>query len=162
MTPLVKLPQGYGDEQIAELAEFLGNYPEIPFFVRPGYEFELQYAGANISAQAYAGAFQRIVDGLRDPSILTLENPRVIEGVGDNTAFVFSSASVNTPFDLWLEYYPGNDYVDWLGLLPLLCRVSSCECRRVSICRPYGSPNYGGRSRVRAHGSRESEPSSIE
>ncbi len=109
-----EIAAGDWDDQIAELAEFLDNYRDIPFFIRPGYEFELQYRDAGVSAQDYVGAFQRIVDGFNNPSILNVDPPLTLDSF-ENIAFVYSSASVNTPFNAWEDYYPGNDYVDWVG-----------------------------------------------
>ncbi|MCM2679654.1 glycosyl hydrolase [Echinimonas agarilytica] len=96
------IAQGERDHIIAELAEFLAIYPNIKFFIRPGYEFEFQYQQQGVSSQDYIGAFQRIVSGLREA------------GVG-NFVSVYSGASAFTSIDNWQQYYPGDDYVDWLG-----------------------------------------------
>lgn len=99
--------EGKRDHLIRELAEFINQYPNVAFFIRPGYEFDLQYLNAGISPEVYRSAFRRIVDILRE------------EGA-TNFATVFSSAHVTgTLFTAklvnWKTFYPGNDYVDWLG-----------------------------------------------
>ena len=101
---------GASDGTIRELARFLNLYSDIPFFIRPGFEFDYQYKYGNpsISAASYRAAYRRIIDVLRE------------EGV-ENFTSVFSSAGMREGFNIasyndWVEYYPGNDYVDWLGV----------------------------------------------
>ncbi len=99
---------GGGDALIRELAEFMNQYDHIPFFLRPGYEFDFQYMGNGITAEQYRAAYRRIIDVLRDNQVdnfTSVFSAAVIDGVGGNTA----------RYEDWVAYYPGNDYVDWIG-----------------------------------------------
>ncbi len=96
------IAQGKRDDLIQEIAEFLAEYSHIPFFIRPGYEFDYQYQNIGVSAKDYRLAFQRIVDQLRMSKL-------------ENFATVFSSSHFTTGYGNWVDYYPGNDYVDWIG-----------------------------------------------
>lgn len=73
-----------------------------PIYLRIGYEFD--GAHNQMEPAAYVKAFRRIVDLIR------------AEGA-DNVAFVWHSAGAPTykgyPLSAW---YPGNDYVDWVGI----------------------------------------------
>ena len=97
-----RILNGVNDAQIAELAAFMNEFSNVAFFLRPGYEFDLQYIEAGVLPADYSAAFRRIVDGLRDAGT-------------NNFATVFSSARVTTPENLWQASYPGDDYVDWIG-----------------------------------------------
>ncbi len=101
------IAEGKVDDQIVRLANFIKRYPDIAFFIRPGYEFDYQYKNNGIRPGTYRAAFRRIVDILREQGV-------------ENAAYVFSSAHVRgsvflAKYSDWASYYPGNDYVDWLG-----------------------------------------------
>ena len=97
-----RVANGELDVQIAELADFLLDYQHVPFFVRPGYEFDLQYRDIGVTPEEYIAAYRRIIDGLRNAGV-------------DNFAAVFSSGDPFTNITSWFDYYPGEDYVDWIG-----------------------------------------------
>lgn len=75
---------------------------ERPIYLRIGYEFDGIHN--QMQPQAYVKAYQRIVDIIRS------------EGV-NNIAFVWHSYAAPTyngyPLSAW---YPGDDYVDWVGI----------------------------------------------
>ena len=97
-----EIAAGKFDTQIREIAAFIKSYPHIAFMVRPGYEFDGQYQRAGVEAKDYIGAFRRVGDLFKEEKL-------------NNVALVFSSESPNTEVSLWESFYPGNDYVDWIG-----------------------------------------------
>ncbi|GGA87733.1 hypothetical protein GCM10011369_32260 [Neiella marina] len=99
---VASIASGSRDYLIDEVVAFVGQHPEIPFFIRPGYEFEYQYRDAGVSAESYVQAFQRIVTAFKEAGL-------------SNISFVFSAASVFTDLAEWQNFYPGDGYVDWVG-----------------------------------------------
>lgn len=88
------------DHLIRELANFLEEFSHVPFLIRIGYEFDGPWNGYD--PESFQIAWRRIVDGLRKAG-------------PDNFATVMASSSMSTPREVWDSYYPGDDYVDWLG-----------------------------------------------
>ena len=91
---------GASDDLIEELGDFLIEFSDFPFLIRIGYEFDGPWNGYD--ATNYKASFIRIVDQL---------NARGIE----NYATVMASSSMFVEQSVWESYYPGDDYVDWLG-----------------------------------------------
>ncbi|MEL6535349.1 MAG: glycosyl hydrolase [Bacteroidota bacterium] len=95
------------DPQIMQLADFFHQFPETPFYLRIGYEFDGNWN--QYEPNSYRAAFQHIVELLRSQEV-------------QNVAFVWQSAT--SPVDDILDgghepldpYYPGDEYVDWVGL----------------------------------------------
>lgn len=96
----VRVADGEHDHLIDELAAFLEEFRETPFFIRIGYEFDGAWNG--YEPEKFRAAWRRIVDRLR-------------EAGRDNFATVMASSSVHVPRETWATYWPGDDYVDWLG-----------------------------------------------
>ncbi len=92
--------EGEPDHDLVELATFLETYSAFPFLLRIGYEFDGSWNA--YEPESYKAAFIRIVDHLRQAGI-------------DNFATVFASSTQFLPRETWEAYYPGSDYVDWLG-----------------------------------------------
>ncbi len=97
-----RVANGENDEQIQELADFILEFSHIPFFIRPGFEFDVIYRGFGVSAEDYIGAYKRIVDGIRTTG-------------AENFVILFSGGYSSTPSHFWHEYYPGEDYADWIA-----------------------------------------------
>ena len=97
---LANLAPDTTDSDLEELAAFLKTYSQHPFFLRIGYEFDGEWNAYD--PEIYKKAFVRIVDHLR------------AEGV-ENFATVFASSHPFLAKETWLAYYPGDEYVDWLG-----------------------------------------------
>ena len=97
-----RVADGETDVQIREVANFIKAYPDVAFMIRPGYEFNAQYQNVGVTALDYQNAFRRVVDIFRE------------EGV-TNFASIYSSSSRSVPISSWEDYFPGNDYVDWIG-----------------------------------------------
>ncbi|MFK7924593.1 MAG: T9SS type A sorting domain-containing protein [Bacteroidia bacterium] len=105
---LQKIINGDHDSKIAKLTSFFNQFPNNIFYLRIGYEFDGSWNGYN--AAKYKGAFQRIVEQMR-PALNR-----------DNVEFVWQSCT--SPIDDIIDggqenlanYYPGDQYVDWMGL----------------------------------------------
>jgi hypothetical protein len=95
-----KVADGSFDYLIDELIRLLKEYNDTPFLLRIGYEFEGSWNGYD--PENFKGAFIRIVDKLRAAKV-------------NNFATVMASSSFNTPYETWQLYYPGDEYVDWVG-----------------------------------------------
>lgn len=106
---LVAINSGQMDEQIRKLANSLRELNR-PVFLRIGYEFDGPWNA--YEPGAYRRAFQRIVSIFRGNEI----SGERIESV-DDVAFVWHSAAWKTygdhPIGAW---YPGDRYVDWIGV----------------------------------------------
>lgn len=94
------IANGTYDYLVDELAGFLGQHSDHPFFLRIGYEFDS--SSNNYDPEYYKLAFRHIVDRLRAAGLT-------------NFATVYASSSVSVGEYFWQAYYPGDDYVDWIG-----------------------------------------------
>ena len=105
---LQAIGRGEHDDKIARLAEFL-NAIDKPVYLRVGYEFDGAWNRGYDDTAAYIAAFRRIVDGLRSAGVRQV-------------AYVWqaSASPVDDVIDGRQEsiedWYPGDEYVDWLGL----------------------------------------------
>jgi len=95
-----KVARGEHDDVIKHIAEFLKKYPHHPYLIRIGYEFDGSWN--HYEAEHFKGAWKRVVDVLK------------AEGVPD-FATVFGSSTPGLAYETWEAYYPGVDYVDWVG-----------------------------------------------
>lgn len=91
---------GQADHLLSQLSTYIAKYDKHPFLIRIGYEFEGKWNDYN--AAYFVLAWRRIVDSLRDNGV-------------DNFATVFASSTYALPREKWEEYWPGDDYVDWIG-----------------------------------------------
>ena len=107
---LAQLANGQRDAEINQLADFFLQIPDTAVYLRVGYEFDGTWNNGYEVRQNYINAYRRIVDVLRGRNV-------------NNVAYVWQSSS--SPVDDAIEngnreniedWYPGNDYVDWLGL----------------------------------------------
>ncbi len=97
---LDKINAGGYDDHIEKLGEWI-KQAHRPIYLRVGYEFDL--TDNHYFPEKYKAAYRRIVDHLR------------AQGV-DNVTFVWHSASDSDSRERLLQWYPGDDYVDWVGL----------------------------------------------
>ncbi len=99
------------DILIEELAEKL-RASDRPVFLRIGYEFDGPWN--RYDSDLYKRAYRRLVRIFRGEKLA--EMPAAIKPVA-NVAFVWHSAAYNRyqnkPLHAW---YPGDEYVDWIGL----------------------------------------------
>ncbi len=111
---LAQVGQGQWDNQIKRLASFCKRYGDRAIYLRIGYEFDGNWNVGYENRANYIAAYKRVVDIMR------------AEGVA-NVAYVWQSSS--SPIDDVLDiqfgegnfgniesWYPGDDYVDWMGL----------------------------------------------
>ena len=96
--PLVA--KGDYDHNIQELLEFMQEFSHFPFLLRIGYEFEGSWN--SYEPKPFIAAWRRIVDTLRANDVR-------------NFATVLASSTVETKPATWETYWPGDDYVDWIG-----------------------------------------------
>ena len=92
--------KGKYDHNIQELSEFLQEYPHIPFIIRIGYEFDGPWN--HYKAKPFKKSWRRIVDKLRADKVT-------------NFATLMASFTMSATRKQWDEYWPGDDYVDWVG-----------------------------------------------
>ncbi len=89
-----------GRSYIEKVASLLAKYSEIKYFLRFGAEFDIWDIRAD--AEEYKEAFRTVADIIRN---------RV-----PNAAMVFSPNMVSS-WDVNVnDYYPGDEYVDWVGM----------------------------------------------
>ncbi len=82
------------------VADLLSQYPQIKFFVRFAAEFDIWETRAN--PQEYKEAFKKVSN--------------IIHSKVKNAAMVFSPNMVSS-WDINVnDYYPGDEYVDWVGM----------------------------------------------
>jgi len=91
---------GRYDKNIQKLAKWMKSVKR-PIYFRIGYEFDLPQNGYD--PQKYQQAYRYIVDHLR------------AQGV-DNVAYVWHSAALLESKGNFLDWYPGDDYVDWFAV----------------------------------------------
>ncbi|MCW5892013.1 MAG: hypothetical protein KIT14_15925 [bacterium] len=96
---LENVVSGARDASITTLGEFIRDVGR-PVFLRIGYEFDGSWNGYDKAL--YVQAFRRIMDRLR------------AEGV-TNVVSVWQSSGFTTSRSTLLQWYPGDDYVDWVG-----------------------------------------------
>jgi hypothetical protein len=96
---LEAVARGEYDANIDELGEWIRRAAR-PVFLRIGYEFD--FPQNRYEPAEYVAAFRHVVDRLRK------------NGVG-NAAFVWHSFSGLPRYPV-MDWYPGDDYVDWFGV----------------------------------------------
>jgi hypothetical protein len=94
------MADGKSGHLIEELAAFLEEFKDRKFLLRIGYEFEGSWNGYD--PQAYITSFRMIVDGLKGHGLT-------------NFTTVMQSASAMLEIKVWEDFYPGDEYVGWLG-----------------------------------------------
>lgn len=97
-----KVADGTHDAYIDQLGDFLLSLGKRPVFLRIAYEFDGD-PWNHYDRKSTIAAYRRMVDMLR------------AKGVA-NTAYVWQSTGFMAPdLDHLEKWYPGDDYVDWLG-----------------------------------------------
>ena len=91
---------GEYDHNIEELVSFVKEFDHVPFLIRIGYEFDGSWN--SYEPEPFKVAWRRIVDALRDAELT-------------NFATVLATYRMDIPDEVWETYWPGDDYVDWLG-----------------------------------------------
>ena len=122
------------DHNIDELVAFVAEFRNVPFLIRIGYEFDGEWN--SYEPEAFKAAWRRIVDALR------------AEGL-DNFATVLATYRLDIPDSAWEEYWPGDDYVDWLGYSYWGGGTSSTKA--LDFARARGKPIFIAESTPRGH-----------
>jgi hypothetical protein len=91
---------GTYDVHLLSLAQWIKK-ANRPVYLRIGYEFDNPLN--HYAPELYVEAYRYVVDFLRK------------EGVR-NAAYVWHSYCVENPGQQWMDWYPGDDYVDWFGV----------------------------------------------
>lgn len=101
---------GAWDHQITNLTNYIYSTSANKVFLRVGYEFdnpEFKYSDDPVT---YKKAFQRIVSLIR-------EGLDALSGDPSKVLFVWHSWAAPMEKDLTLDqFYPGDEYVDWVGI----------------------------------------------
>lgn len=96
----IAVAKGESNHLIEQLADVLAEYPHREFLLRIGYEFEGSWN--HYEPEAFKQAWRNIVDRLRARELT-------------NFATVLGSSRFYIDRDTWDAYWPGDNYVDWLG-----------------------------------------------
>lgn len=102
---LDEIVQGVYDEQIEMIHDTLVYGADHIFFLRLGYEFDL--SNYEYDPAKYAAAFRYIVDELRSYGDKNFVTCWASTG--------FEVDDLDTEVERLLQYYPGDEYVDWMG-----------------------------------------------
>jgi hypothetical protein len=129
-----RVADGSYDHLIDELIRFLNDHADTPFLIRIGYEFEGPWNGYD--PENFQLAFRRIVDRLREAGVM-------------NFATVMGSASFDTPYATWEQYYPGDEYVDWVAYS--YWGGNSTTGGSLQFARDHNKPVFIAESTPRAH-----------
>ena len=97
-----KVADGTHDAFINKLADFLLSLGKRPVFLRIAYEFDGE-PWNHYDQSSTITAYKRIVDILRKRGVT-------------NTAYVWQSTGFMSSEEQLEGWYPGDDYVDWLGV----------------------------------------------
>lgn len=97
-----KVANGTHDALIDQLGDFLLSLGKRPVFLRIAYEFDGE-PWNHYDQKSTIAAYKRIVDMLRAKGV-------------NNTAYVWQSAGSMSTQQQLEDWYPGDDYVDWLGI----------------------------------------------
>jgi len=97
-----KVADGTHDAYIEQLGDFLLSLGDRPVFLRIAYEFDGD-PWNHYDQESTIAAYKRIVDKLRAKGVT-------------NTAYVWQSAGSMSNQEQLEAWYPGDDYVDWLGI----------------------------------------------
>ena len=94
------------DDRVEQLYRYLEEAPFDHIFVRLGYEFDNPQFAYSHDPAMFRQAFRMVVQGCRQRSKCDAK-----------TSFVWHSWAAGLPRHQSLQdYYPGNDFVDWMGI----------------------------------------------
>jgi hypothetical protein len=105
---LAAIGRGEHDDKIQRLAGFCKDIDK-PVYLRIGYEFDGAWNRGYENSGAYIAAFRRIVEGMRRAG-------------ASKVAFVWQASAsplddvIDAGHERIEDWYPGDDYVDWMGL----------------------------------------------
>ncbi|MFC1736678.1 PKD domain-containing protein [Candidatus Hydrogenedentota bacterium] len=97
------IPSGAYDEQLDTYIQIYHKYQDRPIIQRIGHEFNLHFQA---DKQAYIDAYRYWVSYVRARGV-------------NNVAFTwdyYPTKTWNSNHAAWMDYYPGDSYVDWWGI----------------------------------------------
>ena len=99
---LTEIVNGVYDNNLNRLAQFARNHAPRPIFLRIGYEFDGPWNAYD--PQKYQNAYRYIVDFMNNADV-------------DNMAYVWQTSNWGqNAVGRMMDWYPGDNYVDWLGV----------------------------------------------
>ena len=107
---LKQIIQGDRDNEIAKLAAFF-KQTETPFLLRIGYEFDGAWNYGYERRSDYIAAYRYIVDKLREAKVSN------VEYVWQSSTSPADDSIDNGARENLADWYPGDDYVHWFGLV---------------------------------------------
>lgn len=120
---LDRIDNGLYDANLDQLGNWLRNLAR-PVFLRVGYEFD--NPSFNYNAEKYIRAYRHVVDHLRDQGLT-------------NVAYVWHSwAQINSTAAM--SWYPGDSYVDWVGVSFFLPEMSAYMDHIAAIAVEHNKP----------------------
>ena len=90
----------YGDHNLSGISALFAEFPTVPIFLRFGAEFDVWTNMADPAA--YAQAFRHVSNFFKSRN--------------SNVAMVFSPNQVSGAYTNVDDFYPGDEYVDWVGM----------------------------------------------
>ena len=123
-----KIAQGKFDHTIRMLGLWLKR-ASVPVFLRIGFEFNNPWT--SYEPKSFILAYRRIVDMLRKQGV-------------SNVAFVWQSDGRVAEYDEehFMQWYPGDDYVDWMGYTHFRAMQGVSENVMLCIAREKGKPLF--------------------
>lgn len=101
-TEMEGVADGTHDDELKQFADWCISLGSRPIWLRVGYEFDAPWSGND--SDTYKAAFRRIRDLFEERGVT-------------NVAYTFHSAGWdNVSIDLLESFYPGDEYVDWIGV----------------------------------------------
>ena len=115
---------GTYDRNLQFLARWIKK-ADRPVYLRIGYEFDLP--DNKYYPEKYRAAFHHIVNLLRQMNVR-------------NVAFVWHSCIPDKPQRPWMDWYPGDDYVDWFGASVFTTGKIAGATRFLQLAREHKKP----------------------
>ncbi len=115
---------GTYDASLMRLARWIKK-ADRPVYLRIGYEFDLP--SNHYDPEKYKNVFRYVVDFLRK------------EGVR-NAAYVWHSYCAPYSDKEWMDWYPGDDYVDWFGVSMFSTSQIPIASNFLKLAREHGKP----------------------
>ncbi len=132
---LTTIAKGGHDAIIQKMAVLFNAFPETVFFLRIGYEFDGNWYPGYDNTTNYISAYRRIVDVLRQH--LQQDN---VKYVWQSSGAPVDDAIEEGKRENIMDWYPGDDYVDWTAISWFLCidekaTITSKDLKRIPTQR---------------------------
>jgi hypothetical protein len=118
---------GACDSSIDAFATTMRSFPDVAFLMRLGYEFDGPWNGYN--ASEYQGAYQYIVNRWKNAGVQNFAS------VWQSCAYTSSTTNAT----ILNQYYPGDTYVDWVGM-SYFSQVAVPQAAVIDFARAHAKP----------------------